>query len=593
MIVGPYSFADSHFDAELKTLFMGSAVSGGTGIYAYRLDRPGWKAAYQTQQARGRLKEIEGNLAALDRQIRAFKAPAYQPAPRKTLAITQIKDSSGFRHVEFARSITLSQKVANPAELWCRERDRRMAYKDTADDLVRIMAEKEAAAENVLVWAGHGNAFFFPLPTFERLLKAAPKHLKGFVFAEMEGTNEHTGQVVEQIIFPLAELCRRHGKIIFFRNKNIFWNGTCYLPFWSKVLHNERFKDVFVPGLEETNCRTQELSLAGRVGLARANYFTHWACRTVTDDANFNRMFEWGSQQILTHHLRGLVSSAALGADMFLSDIHAGIRGVAKYVMDGDDPVAPRPTAGGGARDTTALFDQLVPFYELLEKGILQIPTSDQLISCSDLALVMKSPPAAVYLRHGINGHRYSFPQDQDPEMVFSRMDTYWGGSVTRPEDFSAYAMNVRQRTCNFLPELPYGLVPIIPAHAANQEKFRETIVTDGEFFYDGSGRSHTASAYRPVVEQALQSAAARLPLTVAGPAHWSAARLDARHIRVTLVDPGYLDPAARAVEIVIQHLKVAAGRDVLSGETLPLRQGRIAVRIPAGVFRIIDLELE
>ncbi|MBM3854645.1 MAG: hypothetical protein FJ399_16090, partial [Verrucomicrobia bacterium] len=375
LIAGPYSFADSHFDPELKTLFLGSAVSGGTEIYAYRLDQPGWKQAFREQRATGRLQEIEANLATLDRQIRAFRAPAYQPPPRRTLAITQIKDAREFRHVAFARSVTLSQKVENPAELWCRERDRRMPYKDTADELVRAIAARESAGENTLVWAGHGNAIFFPLSTFERLLQAGPKHLRGFVFAEMEGTNEHTQEVVEKIILPLAELCRRHGKIVFFRNKNIFWNGTCYLPFWSQVLFNERFKDVFVPGLEETNCRTQELSLAGRVGLWQAGYFTHWACRTVTDDANFNRMFEWGGQQILSHHLRGLVATASLGADMFLSDIHAGLRGVQRYVMDGEEPGAARGSATAAAKPAPVedLYDQLVPFYRMLEKGIIRI----------------------------------------------------------------------------------------------------------------------------------------------------------------------------------------------------------------------------
>jgi hypothetical protein len=177
--------------------------------------------------------------------------------------------------------------------------------------------------------------------------------------------------------------------------------------------------------------------------------------------------------------------------------------------------------------------------------------------------------------------------------MVFSRMDTYWGGSVPRADDFSAYAMNVRQRTCNFLPELPYGLVPIIPAHAASRGRFRQTIATDGEYFFDDQGGKHSAAAYRPVVEQALKAAAARLPLTVAGPAHWSTVRLDARHIRLVLIDPGYLDPAARQVEVVFQHLKPAKCVDILSGEALNPRQGRLAVTIPAGVFRILDLELE
>lgn len=593
IIAGPYSFADSHFDPELRTLFMGSEVCGGTEIYAYRLDQPEWNTAFTTQTARGRLMGIENNLAALKRQIDEFKAPAYQPAPRPSLAITQIKDSSSFRHVEFARSLTLSQKVENPAELWCRERDRRMPYKYTADELVQIIKDTEAKGENTLIWAGHGDAIYFPLSTFERLMNAGPKHLKGFVFAEMEGTNEHTQEIVEKIILPLAERCRQHGKIVVFRNKNIFWNGTCYLPFWSEVLLNERFKDVFVPGLEETNSRTQELSLAGRVGLWQAGYFTHWACRTVTDDANFNRMFEWGGQQILTHHLRNLVSTATMGADIYLSDIHAGVRGVQKYVMDGEEPRVGRRTAGESPEPAGDLYDQLVPFYQMLEKGILQIPRPDQLLSCSGFALVMKSPPSDTYLQHGINGHRYSFPQDQDPEMVFSRLDTYWGGSVMPHYDFSAYAMNVGQRTCNFLPELPYGLIPIIPAHAAKNGKFRQIITTDGESFFDGNGRKSTATEFKPEVEKALKVAWARLPVTVAGKAHWSAVKLDDRHIRLTLIDPGYLDPSERVAEIVFQHIKPNACFDVLSGEPLRPSGERLSAAIPAGIFRIIDLELE
>jgi hypothetical protein len=46
-------------------------------------------------------------------------------------------------------------------------------------------------------------------------------------------------------------------------------------------------------------------------------------------------------------------------------------------------------------------------------------------------------------------------------------------------------------------------------------------------------------------------------------------------------------------VEVLFQHLKVKSCRDVLSGEMLTARQDRLAVTIPAGVFRIIDLELE
>lgn len=124
----------------------------------------------------------------------------------------------------------------------------------------------------------------------------------------MEGVDDQMQEVVEQIILPVAELCRQHDKKVIFRNKNIFWNGTCYVPYWRHVLLDSGFQDVFVPALEETNCRTAELSLAGRVGLWLTGSFNQWSCRMVTDNANFDRMWEWAGQQVLNHHLRHLMS---------------------------------------------------------------------------------------------------------------------------------------------------------------------------------------------------------------------------------------------------------------------------------------------
>lgn len=56
--------------------------------------------------------------------------------------------------------------------------------------------------------------------------------------------------------------------------------------------------------------------------------------------------------------------------------------------------------------------------------------------------------------------------------------------------------------------------------------------------------------------------------------------RLDPTHVRVTLIE----------VEIILQHLSAVAATDILSGESLSARSGRIALRIPAGTPRIVDL---
>ena len=282
----------------------------------------------------------------------------------------------------------------------------------------------------------------------------------------------------------------------------------------------------------------------------------------VTDNACFDRMWEWSSQQLQNHHLRHLAGNASLGAAVFFNSVHQG-------------PFS---------RD---LERQFVPFYDMLDKGIIHIPARDELLSVSPVALGMKSPPSAAYVRHGVNGHAYRYPQDEHPPMVFDRLDTYWGGAPLLPHDFSSYAMRVTRRTTNFLPETPYGLVPIVPEGAAG--RFRQTFATDGEFFYDGAGARKTAPEYRSVVENALRQSAAELPVLVRGKVHWSAVRLDPAHIRITLVDPGYLDPDDREAEIVFQKVRASGCTDILSGEKLNVEGGRVRVSVPMGALRVVD----
>jgi hypothetical protein len=262
-------------------------------------------------------------------------------------------------------------------------------------------------------------------------------------------------------------------------------------------------------------------------------------------------------------------------------------------IIDGEEAKAAPGTPGARTREDAGLYEQLRVFYEMLEKGILRIPAPADLLSCSDFALVLRTPPSPLYLKHGINGHGFTYPKDGDPEMVFSRLDTYWGGSVVPAHDFSSYAMNVRQRTCNFLPEFPFGLVPLLPASTAAGGRFRRTITTDGERFFDEAGRPRSAAEYRPEVERALREAADRLPVRVSGPAHSAVVRLDDRHLRVTLIDPGYLDPAERRVELRFQGIRPVACVDLLGGQALAPVGDALAVTIPAGTLRIIDLTLD
>ena len=145
---------------------------------------------------------------------------------------------------------------------------------------------------------------------------------------------------------------------------------------------------------------------------------------------------------------------------------------------------------------------------------------------------------------------------------------------------------------CNFLPMTPYGMVTMVPDEVLPglNSRYEYKITTDGEFFYDDNGKSYGPEQYQPVVEAAMRKASAKLPVIVKGTANWSAAWLDAKHLRVTLIDPGYLDPADRDVEIVLQQSGWVRCRDILGNKYLPIQNHSVSLQIPMGTLRIIDL---
>jgi hypothetical protein len=566
--VGTFAPAAITWDPVSACCFLGGDVAGGDEILVLPTDRSGWTSPFRHHRAGGRLGEVEANLECLRRAVEAYQAPEYQPEPRLTLHLGIAATAGRGGKALPVRHLVASQRPDAGDPLWCRRRDRRRPYDQTADEIVALARASEARGEDFLIWAGHGPAAYMPLATMQAVLRAAPRHCRGFEFAELEHVDGHMAAIVGEILLPLARSCREHGRArIVVRNKNIFFNGTCYLPFWRPAWVDGGFADIFVAAMEETNCRTQELSLAGRMGLWLSGRIESWACRVVTDNACFDRMWEWSSQQLLSHHLRHLVSRAFLGADVFFTNIHQG-----PFSVD--------------------LARQLEVFGDMLARGIVHVPTRDQVLGVSPVRISMREPSPR-FLAHGTNGHRYSFPEDDHGPLVFDRLDAYWAGAPLPAHDFSNLAFNVTRRLTAFLPEFPYGLVAIVPEDPdARYPGGGDTrIVTDGEWYYTADGARRDPRDFAPHLVEALTRGSLAMPVRVQGPVHWAASRLDATHVRVLVMDPGYVDPAPRAARVSWPGLDVTRCRDVLSREVLATQGGGVALEVPAGVFRILDLE--
>jgi lambda-carrageenase len=569
-ITAKYAFTNSHYDSTTSTLFFGSAVSGGDGVYGFRLDQSGWKNLYRTVQPVGTMVKMEANLKLLEQQIDNFTAPDYQPPVTPIQA--SIADwkyhqlpSGYFKNVVLSDYLSWSENYDRsfmPLP-WRDKRDRRKPYNMTFEEIIQIAKNREKAGNPFFLWAGHGmDPFYMRMETLEEVLKVAPTTLKAFVFAEMEDSDESMRYVVDNLFRPLAELCLKNGNTkIFFRNKNIYWSGQVYLDVWADLFEDERLKSVFIAGLEETNSRTQTLSLYSRMGMLQTDRMGEIGCRPVTDNANFTRTWEWCQLQRMSHQIRAGAIARIMGANSFVQDIHTN----------------------------TEL--ELAPLYEMMDKGILPMVPPENIISVSDVAVSIKSPPNSRYISTGVNGHNIAGYQPGSPKMVFDRLDCFWGGAPVPEWDFTNYAFNSKRRMTNFIARAPYGNIAVIPDDTdMASSRFTKFLRTDGRYWYDESGQARQPDEYKDYVISQLEEAAERLPIRVLGDVSWGALLLDSNHYRVVLIDPGYADPADRQAVIKLQISGIDKAIDILSGEELAINSDQISLTVPMGILRVIDL---
>lgn len=562
-----YSYANGTFDPVSGKYYLGSSISGGDCIHVIDIADPGWKKAYEYLAPSGNLEKIIKNIETLNRQIDSFTPPAYQPEPKKVLVVGETPGGSfadSITHIKFVRDTKFNENFDRSTlpGVWKTKKETRFEYRDTQEEIWQFAKNMEKTGQDFTVWGGHGNdPFYMQMETLEGFFKYAPNTFRGFVFPEMERTDEAMVQAVHERVIPLAELCLKHNKKIFLRNKNVYWLGSCYMDLWKSILLNSRYKSVFVPSMEETNDRMQDLTLSGRVGLWASGCFDQYSSRAVTDNACYTRLWEWCSQQVLMHLIRSMVLGSSLGSDILLINSYQG------------DP------------------DQFMTLYKLLEKGIICIPDKEDLLSLSEVCLGIRDPSHG-YLEHGKNHWGISNYEPDEKTYVFDRLDIFWSGAPVQTYDFSYYGTGSKIRMLDFLPKNPYGLVAFVPddINLADNPRFKTKITTDGEFFYDENGVKHTAEEYRPVVEKHLKEAAGRLPVVVEGNVAWTVVRLDDNHIRLVLIDAGYLDPADRLATIRFQKITPAECRDILSNEIIPVSGNSAVVKVPAGIFRIIDI---
>lgn len=593
-----YSFNDMWQDTTTGKIVLASCQSGGSCVHILDLKNPGWKESYANLTPPGKIiAVINGTLAVRD-QLQHFQPPAWERDPVPVYLMTESIPSSIRSRVNqlkarYQSPIFLNGFHMSGAENWDRSalqnekyrnrRDRRKQYTLTQDEVLDIILPSYAGAPGIAYWGGHGNdPYMFSRSTTQKVINAAKGKKTVLIYPELEDHSGDFTTVMDDLIYPLGQHAQGKNANLFIRTKHVFWQGNVYLPAWRRLLSGE-FADVFVPGMEETSDKSMELSLAARLGIWASGAVDSWGARCARDNPSFDRLRQHSHQMLPNHFLRAMVYNLSCGAQ-YLNN----------FAVD---------------------QDYMSLLWELIARGVLYIPKRSEIVSFSPVHLSMTHPDKH-YLNDGSNVKWTTF-YDRDFEennpFVFSRLNGTWPGAPVTMWDFSRYAAGVKERRLNFLPPYENGLVLITPPqHGALADvqaprgamtdhlhpmyrNIMKEYITDGRHYYSADGtQTFAADTYYQVIEADIKQRATLLPLTVSGDVAWVAAQTSARHLRLTLIDSGYLNPKTRHATVTFHTVKPAAMVDLLDRRHVTITNPvAVKIEVPCGLFRFLDIELE
>jgi hypothetical protein len=581
---------------------LASSPNGDDTVYRLSFE-DGWADAVETLERQGRVAEIGRQIrqvtrglegrdalpsASVDRpyliEIAACKLHADRLHwPQKYLEHHQwVRAQLPYDNLDLATVFWVSEIGGDrrpDGGTW--ERDGRMDYGLTREQLVEFARKQEEADAPFLLQTAHGNGRFLTLETSQAMLEVAPRTLRGFVCAETKPQeSEHYPYYVNHHLKPLAEMCLAHGgKKIILRDKGATWLTNTTIPAFRALLECGDYRGVFVPCVEDTNVATPELSLAVRVGLWLSGVTDHWAARVTGDNFTINRMFAWEAVMHGHPSLRMMLAHAALGAEVFMFH-HGGDN----YHGEGDWQIEDSPL-----RWHDVGIESELPFLHLLGQGLLKPPKRDELAHLAPVHLATRETSERCHAG-AVNRHSHDgFGQyDEADAYVFSHMDCYWGNSPSPKNHASTYLYgNVRQFG-NFVPPSPSGFVPIMPAWARPRPPVEtpHRWTTDGDDF-EYQGQTLSAAEGRPrILEQIEQHRSDLLYAAEGDDVFLQIARFD-DYDQVLIVDPGVVDPEARTVTLQVNDPAIERLHDVITDDWIDVVGGEVSLTVDAGLFRL------
>jgi hypothetical protein len=575
------------------SVLLGSSPNGDDNLYRLTFE-PGWEKALAAIERRGFMANVGADLAKIGRAAATWKGEPMRgadgpfdvivshhmwsgPDPGKLDSwIAEVRDYERqfpYARLRFATAFWPGENaplVRPDGKPW--GRDRRLAHDLSREHIVAGARRFEAQKCHFWVQVGHGCDPHLEVATVAAMIEAAPTMLLGFISAEDEQL-DNVAYYFAHHIQPILDLCLKHGKRFIPRNKDVWWAHWPAEPKMREIVFNGRYRSVLLPSVEDSNSRSPEVNLAARVGLWLDGQVDDWASRCSADWFCAGRAWEWEYAMTGHPHLRYYVSQAMLGARVFM-------------MLNGERA----QRTGGWTRVGT---EGTSTFLHLLGRGVLTPPRREQMRAVSPVALVMKHPSAR-FGSHGANGHheeQWGADGTDAKAWAFDRLDAYWAMAPLPPTDVSTYLWGRMRRDASHVPVTsPHGFVCLLPGAAPQPAgRWNSPWTTDGDTL-SRDGKAYELSAARTAVCAELAEGARGFPFRVEGRIFHQIVELSPGRFAIVLVDPGWLDPAARDITLAAQAPGAWRVTDRLTGEAIGTLDRPLPVRVPAGAFRLLEV---
>ncbi|NLR93849.1 T9SS type A sorting domain-containing protein [Flammeovirga agarivorans] len=375
---------------------------------------------------------------------------------------------------------------------------------------------------------------------------------------------------------PMIMLCAKGAIISSFSQEQ----GDEYFP---------KYRDILVPGVENSNVGVQDLSIQERVGLWMNGDVKNWGCNIIGDNLTPNRVAEWGGMRNAHVVLRQMLSQYALGAKVFRLT----------SVTSKENPLYTRGDVSDKEEEWTQAYQKgVLNFLKIVESGIYPHAQSpSEMKGISPVAVTLYNGTERMKEQH--YKHDHELYNADIKEYVLSRLACWNAFNDVPQTDVTSYISNAKRRFDNMLPTSEGGFVTFVPHRQSVEVEGNNwcnvAYQTNGDSWDDFSlqqGREHILSELRVQKKN--------LDFYVDGTCFWQTLRKDNDPLTyyVMLMGNSFLTPEESLVSFKAGNTLTGSCEviDQLSGNSLGIlssTENEIAIKIPKGVPRILRVELE